>query len=446
MDDKTSLSFETIDVQAGHSPDPTTQSRGVPLYRTSSFVFKSAEHAKRLFALQESGNIYSRMGNPTNDVLEARVSQLEGGAASVAVASGTAAVFNTVITIAKAGDEIVSATNLYGGTYTMFDAILPDMGITTKFANALDPSAFEAAITPRTRLSISKRSATLSSTSSTWPPSPRSPKSATCPSSWTAPSRPLPSQNHRAGRRRCHQLPYQMARRPRHRLGGIVTDAGRFDWSDPKFELFNRPDPPTTGCAGRATSRPNSRTPPSPSASNRASAQPGRLPLTRQRLDFPPGHRKPPRAHARHCENALAAAKFLKSHPKVAWVRYPGLEGDPSHALAQKLLPKGSAAMVVFGVKGGGRPARSLSIRSRYSPTWPTWATPEPRHPSRKHDPRPAYGRATDRLGRHARPRAPLHRHRGRRGHPRRFGAGWPRCEASHAARDASVKAAEKGK
>ena len=145
-------SFETIAVQSGHNPDPTTLSRGVPIYRTSSFTFKSAEHAANLFGLKEFGNIYSRMGNPTNEILEIRVSRLEGGAASVAVASGTAAIFNTVITIAKAGDEIVSASNLYGGTYTMFDAILPDLGITTRFANVLDPASFEAAINEKTRL------------------------------------------------------------------------------------------------------------------------------------------------------------------------------------------------------------------------------------------------------------------------------------------------------
>ncbi|HWP69217.1 MAG TPA: aminotransferase class I/II-fold pyridoxal phosphate-dependent enzyme, partial [Rectinemataceae bacterium] len=145
-------SFETIAVQSGHSPDPTTLSRGVPVYRTSSFVFKSAEHAANLFGLKEFGNIYSRLGNPTNEILEIRVSQLEGGAASVSVASGTAAIFNTVITIAKAGDEIVSASNLYGGTYTMFDAILPDLGIITRFANVLDPTSFEAAINEKTRL------------------------------------------------------------------------------------------------------------------------------------------------------------------------------------------------------------------------------------------------------------------------------------------------------
>ena len=145
-------SFDTSAVHAGQVPDPTTQSRAVPLYRTSSFTFKSVDHAAKLFALQESGNIYSRLGNPTNEVLEARVSSLEGGGASISVSSGTAAVFNTIINIAKAGDEIVSASNLYGGTYSMFDGILPDFGITTRFADVCDPTSIERAIGPKTRL------------------------------------------------------------------------------------------------------------------------------------------------------------------------------------------------------------------------------------------------------------------------------------------------------
>ncbi|MEI6875356.1 MAG: PLP-dependent transferase, partial [Spirochaetota bacterium] len=142
----------TLSIHAGQVPDPSSQSRGVPIARTAAFQFKSSEHAANLFALKEFGNIYSRLTNPTNDVLEQRVTQLEGGAASVAVASGTAAIFNTVITIAKAGDEIVSASNLYGGTYTMFDAILPDLGITTRFVDVKNPAAIEKAITSKTRL------------------------------------------------------------------------------------------------------------------------------------------------------------------------------------------------------------------------------------------------------------------------------------------------------
>src|SRR5512136_375344 len=146
------MKLETLCLHGGTQPDPTTLSRGVPVYRTSSFVFKSAEHAANLFALKEFGNIYSRLGNPTNAVLEDRITALESGAASVAAASGTAAIFNTIVTIARVGDEIVSASNLYGGTYTLFDAIFPDLGITTRFADARDPKSFEKAITAKTKL------------------------------------------------------------------------------------------------------------------------------------------------------------------------------------------------------------------------------------------------------------------------------------------------------
>lgn len=144
--------LETLAVHAGQeTPDPATTARAVPIYRTSSFVFKDTEHAANLFGLKELGNIYSRLTNPTNAVLEERITQLEGGAASVVVSSGTSAIFYAVITLAQAGDEIVSANNLYGGTYTQFDAILPKLGINTKFVDPRDPKNFEKAITEKTR-------------------------------------------------------------------------------------------------------------------------------------------------------------------------------------------------------------------------------------------------------------------------------------------------------
>src|SRR5208337_3682902 len=142
--------FETLALHAGQTVD-ATQSRAVPVYRTSSYVFKNTQHAANLFALKELGNIYSRLTNPTTDVLEQRITQLEGGAASVAVSSGSSAVFYSIITLAQAGDEIVSANNLYGGTYTQFDAILPKLGITTRFVDPHDPRTFEKAVTDKTR-------------------------------------------------------------------------------------------------------------------------------------------------------------------------------------------------------------------------------------------------------------------------------------------------------
>jgi len=348
-------SFGTIAVQAGHSPDPTTQSRGVPVYRTSSFVFKSAEHATRLFALQEAGNIYSRMGNPTNDVLEARVSQLEGGAASVAVASGTAAVFNTVITIAKAGDEIVSATNLYGGTYTMFDAILPDFGITTKFANVLEPSTFEAAITSRTRLlyieTIGNPVLDLADMAAIATIAKKHHLPLVVDGTFTT---PYLLRTIELGADVVINSLTKWLGGHGTAIGGIATDAGRFDWSDPKFELFNRPDPTYHGLRWASDLPPELkktafalRFRTVPLRNLGACLSPDNAWIFLQGIESL--HVRMPR----HVENALAVAKFLRNHPKVSWVRYPGLEGDPSYSLAQKILPKGSGGMVVFGVKGG---------------------------------------------------------------------------------------------
>ena len=149
---KDNYRFETLSIHAGHVPDPTTLSRAVPVYRTSSYLFKNTAHGANLFALKELGNIYTRITNPTTAILEDRITALEGGTASVAVASGTSAIHYAIINIAKQGDEIVSANNLYGGTYTMFDVILPQFGISTKFVDPKDPQNFAKAITPKTKL------------------------------------------------------------------------------------------------------------------------------------------------------------------------------------------------------------------------------------------------------------------------------------------------------
>jgi O-acetylhomoserine (thiol)-lyase len=165
--------FETLCLHAGQEPDPTTTARGVALHRTSSYVFKDTEHAANLFALKELGNIYTRLMNPTHDVLEQRVAALEGGAAALALSSGTSAIHYSIINICSAGDEIVSASNLYGGTFTMFDNILPQFGIQTKFADALDPQSFELPLRIEPGLFSLKPSATPFSSLPTSAPSPK---------------------------------------------------------------------------------------------------------------------------------------------------------------------------------------------------------------------------------------------------------------------------------
>ena len=348
-------SFGTKTVHAGQSPDSSTFSRAVPVYRTSSFTFKSAEHAAKLFSLEEFGNIYSRLGNPTNDILEARVAELEGGAASVSTASGTAAIFNTVITIAKAGDEILSASNLYGGTYTMFDAILPDLGIATRFADVRRPGDFEKAIGPKTRLifveSIGNPVLDLADLDELSRIAKRHRLPLVVDATFTTPYL-LRAIEHGADIV-VNSLTKWMGGHGTA-IGGIAVDAGSFDWSDPKFGLFNNPDPNYHGLRWAIDLPPELR--------KIAFALRFRLvPLRNLGACLSPDnawhflqgletlHLRMPR----HVENALAVAKFLKAHPKVSWLRYPGLEGDPSHELAKRLLPKGSGGMVVFGVKGG---------------------------------------------------------------------------------------------
>ncbi|PKL09786.1 MAG: O-acetylhomoserine aminocarboxypropyltransferase [Spirochaetae bacterium HGW-Spirochaetae-7] len=365
MAQDTNPRFETISVQAGHSPDPTTLSRGVPVYRTSSFTFKSAEHAANLFALKEFGNIYSRLGNPTNDVLEARVTALEGGAASVSVASGAAAIFNTVITIAKAGDEIVSASNLYGGTYTLFDAILPDLGITTKFVDVLDPSAFEKAISPKTRLiyieTIGNPVLDLADVEAISKIARKHKLPLVVDATFTT---PYLLQTIALGADIVINSLTKWLGGHGTAIGGIVTDAGTFDWSDPKFELFNKPDKNYHGLRWAMDLPPELRKiafalrfRTVPLRNIGACLSPDNAWMFLQGIETL--HVRMPR----HAENALAVATFLKKHPKVAWVRYPGLEGDLSYALSKKILRKGAGGMVVFGVKGG-KPAGERFIES----------------------------------------------------------------------------------
>jgi O-acetylhomoserine (thiol)-lyase len=347
--------FETLALHAGQIPDATL-SRGVPVYRTTSYVFKSTEHAANLFALKELGNIYTRLQNPTTDILEQRVTQLEGGAASVALASGTSAIFYAVITLAQAGDEIVSANNLYGGTYTQFDAILPQLGIKTRFVDAKDPQNVERAITAKTRAVFVETigNPVLDFTD----------------------IRAVADVAHKHGlpliADATFTTPY-LLRGIEHgadivvnsltkwlgghgaAIGGIITDSGRFPWrGNPRFSLFNEPDGNYHGLRW-AHDLPEALAPIAfalrvrtvPLRNLGAAISPDNSFLFLQGIETLPVRM------ARHCENALKVAQHLKQHAKVAWVRYPGLPDDPTYAVASKYLKQGAGGMVVFGVKGG---------------------------------------------------------------------------------------------
>jgi O-acetylhomoserine (thiol)-lyase len=356
--------FETLALHAGQKIDET-MSRGVPVYRTSSYVFKSTEHAANLFALKEFGNIYSRLMNPTNDVLEQRITKLEGGAASIAVSSGTSAVFYAIITLAKAGDEIVSASNLYGGTFTMFDAILPDLGITVKFADHQDPSSFEKLITPKTRAlfieTIGNPALDFTDIGAIAAVAKRHNIPLVVDATFTTPYL-LRSIEHGADIV-VNSLTKWIGGHGTA-IGGIVTDAGNFDWSDKKFSLFNEPDKNYHGLRW-AIDLHDSLKPIAYALRFRT------VPLRNLGACLSPdnswiflqGIETLSVRMQRHCENALAVAEYLKKHRKVSWVRYPGLKDDPTYPVASRYLKKGFGGMVVFGVKGG-RPAGEKLIES----------------------------------------------------------------------------------
>lgn len=347
--------FETLALHAGQVPDATL-SRGIPVYRTTSYVFKSTEHAANLFALKELGNIYTRLMNPTTDVLEQRITQLEGGAASLALASGTSAVFYSIITLAKAGDEIVSASNLYGGTYTQFDAILPQLGITTRFVDQRDPKNFENAINGKTRaifietignpvLDFTDIEAVASIAHANGLP-------LIVDGTFTTPYL-LQSVEHGADIV-VNSLTKWLGGHGAA-IGGIITDSGRFRWrGNERFSLFNEPDSNYHGLRW-AHDLPEALAP--IAFALRARTVPlrnlGAAISPDNSFLFLQGIETLPIRMVKHSENALKVAEYLKNHSKVAWVRYPGLKDDPTHAVASKYLRRGFGGMVVFGIKGG---------------------------------------------------------------------------------------------
>jgi O-acetylhomoserine (thiol)-lyase len=354
--------FETLALHAGQTPDATL-SRGIPVYRTSSYVFKNTEHAANLFALKELGNIYTRLMNPTTDILEQRVTALEGGVASVALASGTAAVFYAIITLAQAGDEIVSASNLYGGTYTQFDAILPQLGINVRFVDQADPRNFANAITDKTRAifveTIGNPALDFTDIAAVAEVAHAHGVPLIVDGTFTTPYL-LKTIEHGADVV-VNSLTKWLGGHGAG-IGGIVTDSGRFTWKDnPRFALFNEPDGNYHGLRW-AHDLPEALAPIAfalrvrlvPLRNLGAAISPDNAFLFLQGLETLPV-RMP-----RHCENAIKIAEHLEKHPKVAWVRYPGLKNDPAYDRASRYLKSGFGGMVVFGVKGGYASAVSV--------------------------------------------------------------------------------------
>lgn len=346
--------IETLALHAGQEPDPSTLARAVPVYRTTAFNFKSSKHGADLFALRESGNIYGRLMNPTNDVLEKRLAQLDGGAAALTLSSGTAAIYFTVTNILKQGDELVSANNLYGGTFTQFDAILPQQGIHVRFAPVNDFAATEAAINEKTRAiyieAVGNPVLDVADIEQYAAIAKKHHLPLIVDATFTPPTLLRPIEH--GANIVIHSLSKWIGGHGTG-IGGVVIDAGNFDWTDPKFALYNEPD---RGYHGLRFA--HDLGPLNPLAFILRLRTVG---LRNQGPTLAPdaawlflqGTESLPLRMERHSSNALKVAEFLKNHPEVAWVRYPGLPGDPSHELAKKYLPNGAGGMVVFGVKGG---------------------------------------------------------------------------------------------
>ena len=349
---------ETIALHGGQKPDPTTNARAVPIYQTTSFVFNDTAHAARLFGLQEFGNIYTRIMNPTTDVFEQRVAQLEGGSGAVGVASGQAAETLALLNIARAGDEILSSASLYGGTYNLFSNTFPRMGIEVKFVDPKDPANFRKALSKKTKAIFAE--------------------SVGNPKLDTLDFAGISKVAHDAGIPLVvdNTMPSPFLLRPFDHgadivihsatkfigghgtsIGGIVVDSGKFDWGNGNFPEYTSPDPSYHGLKfwevfGNF-----------PGLGNVAFIIKLRVTLLRDlgpalspfnAFQFLLGLETLHLRMERHSTNTLAVARFLEKHPNVSWVNYPGLPSHPSHDLAKKYHHRGQyGAILGFGIKGG---------------------------------------------------------------------------------------------
>jgi len=353
QDQKKPQRLATLAIHGGQTPDPTTNARAVPIYQTTSYVFNDSDHAARLFSLQEFGNIYTRIMNPTTDVFEKRIAALEGGAAGLATASGQAAETLTITTLAEAGDEIVSTTSLYGGTYNLFHYTLPKLGITVRFADAADFDGIRKLINGKTKALYAE---TLGN------PKLDITDIAKLAEIAHANGIPLIIDNTSASPALVRPIEHgadivvnsatKFIGGHGTAIGGVIVDAGKFDWAaSPRFKKsFVDPDPSYHGVSyvaafGNLAFILRARV--QGLRDTGASLSPFNAFLLLQ------GAETLHLRMQRHSENALAVAKHLEAHPGVEWVNYPALESSQYHSLAKKYLPNGAGALITFGIKGG---------------------------------------------------------------------------------------------
>ncbi|MEL7368389.1 MAG: O-acetylhomoserine aminocarboxypropyltransferase/cysteine synthase family protein, partial [Myxococcota bacterium] len=349
---------ETLALHAGYEPDPVTGSRAVPIYQTTSYKFKDADHAASLFALKEFGNIYTRIMNPTSDAFEKRIAALEGGAAALAVSSGQAAEMLTLLTLMKAGDEFISASSLYGGTYNLFKVTLPRLGVNAKFVELSDHDAIKAAINDKTKAIYAESLGNPRLDVPDFEAIGKIAQDAGIPFvvDNTAASPALVNPLKHGANIVVHSATKYIGGHGTA-IGGVIIDGGNFPWDNGKFTEFTEPNPGYHGMKlfeafgnlsfiikARVESLRDMGAALSP-----FNAHHFILGLETLRLRV-----------QRHCENALATANYLKGHPKVTWVSYPGLEGDANHPNAKKYFEGGFGGLVTFGVKGGYDAGRAL--------------------------------------------------------------------------------------
>jgi O-acetylhomoserine (thiol)-lyase len=350
-DTKRKYGFSTRQLHAGQQPDPTTNSRAVPIYQTTSYVFNSTEHAANLFALKEAGNIYTRIMNPTSDVFEQRVADLEGGVGALATSSGHAAQAQAIFTLVGAGDHIVSATTLYGGTYNQFVYSFPRLGIEVTLVDPKDPENFRRAIRPNTKILYGE---TLGN-----------PRINVFPFEEVAKigqefGIPLMIDNTFATPYLARPFEYganiivhsatKFIGGHGTSIGGVIVDGGNFQWAgNPRFPNFNEPDDSYHGLVYASLGAP-------------AFILKARVQILRDfggalspfnSFLFLQGLETLSLRVERHVQNTQKVAEYLQSHPRVSWVAYPGLKDSPEYAAAQKYLPKGAGAILGFGIKGG---------------------------------------------------------------------------------------------
>lgn len=352
--------FATQQLHAGYSPDPTTGSRAVPIYQTTSYQFKSTEHAANLFALKELGNIYTRLMNPTTDVLEQRIAALEGGVGALAASSGHAAQAQAIFTLCNAGDHIVTSSRLYGGTYNQFKYTLPKLGIDVTFVDPTDPQNFEKAIQPNTKILYGE---TLGNPDISVFPFEEVAEIAKkhnivllIDNTFATPYlfRPFEWGAHVV----THSTTKFIGGHGTS-IGGIIVDGGNFDWTSGRFPNFTEPDPSYHGLVYSTLTQVG--LPPFIIKARvhvlrdiGACQSPFNSWQTIQGLETLSLRIE------RHVQNAQAVAEYLEKHPKVSWVTYPGLKSHPDYERAQRYLPKGAGAILGFGIKGGAEAGRKF--------------------------------------------------------------------------------------